>query len=202
MNAVALIETCQRQGIQLSTNGDKLHVKAPDRASLSPELLDRLRAEKPRLMPLLRACAEACLSLDNVKAPELLAALAPEDISELQALPDPRKFLGSFALALSATRWRQLGISPPWWTSPAHCDRCGPVYLWASISVAGCPWCWNRRHGLPIPRPVGRMASCSVPEVSAVSCPETADSIGIQAVRPNSTPQFIPHSNSHAEGSQ
>lgn len=39
---------------------------------------------------------------------------------------------------------------------PAYCDLCGPVYLWAAVMVAGCPWCWNRLHGVAIPRPSRR----------------------------------------------
>jgi len=99
------------------------------------------------------ACEKACHGLDNMTAKDVLAALAPEDVKELEGMADPLPFLLSFALALSATRWRRDGIAPTGWTSPAHCDRCGPVFLWAPIHIAGCPWCWNRRHGLPIPRP-------------------------------------------------
>ena len=101
----------------------------------------------PTLEELLTAaCEEACHSLNNVTAKDVLAALAPEDVKELAGMADPLPFLHSFALALSATRWRRDGIAPPWWTSPAHCDRCGPVFLWAPIHVAGCPWCWNHRQ--------------------------------------------------------
>lgn len=102
---------------------------------------------------LIAACEEACHGLDNVTAKDVLTALAPEDVKELEGMADPLPFLHSFALALSATRWRRDGIAPPGWTSPAHCGRCGPVLLWASIEVAGCPWCWNRCHGVRIPRP-------------------------------------------------
>lgn len=151
MNGLAEI---LRTGIELSVRGDKLHVKAPDHASLSPDLLDRLRAEKPRLLPLLRACEQACGGLTAYITPSaMLAKLAPEDIQELEACPDPLPFLRSFAIACVWTDFRREGIAPPTWDQPAHCDRCGPVLLWASIEVAGCPWCWNRVHGVKIPRP-------------------------------------------------
>ncbi|MGA9852127.1 MAG: hypothetical protein WBR15_04285 [Gammaproteobacteria bacterium] len=142
-----------RSGIELSVRGDKLHVKAPDHASLSAVLLDRLRAEKPRLLPLLRACEEACRGLTAyVTASELLVKLCAEDLQKLEASTDQLRFLRSFAIAVVWTDFRREGIAPPTWDQPAHCDLCGDVLLWASIAVAGCPWCWNRLHNVKIPR--------------------------------------------------
>ena len=155
MNATAeLLTQTRRIGCVLSIKGDKLRVEPADR--LTPALCDALRSEKPRIMRLLKleaAYSKACLGLDNVKPADVLAGLCAEDLAELEACPDPLPFLRSFAFALSVTKWRKDGIAPPWWTSPAHCDQCGPVFLWAPVKVAGCPWCWNRLHGLRIPRP-------------------------------------------------
>ncbi len=103
--------------------------------------------------PLEQCAAGACEGLDNVTTADVLGGLAPEDIADFEPRSFPPKALRAFALALSATRWRQDGIAPPWWNSPARCDRCGDVYLWAPLHVAGCPWCWNRLHGVKIPRP-------------------------------------------------
>ncbi len=97
---------------------------------------------------------DACKGITNIECQDLIQALAAEDIDALGQMANPLPFLQSFALALSSIRWRKSGIAPPGWTHIGHCERCGPVYLWAAIQVAGCPWCWNRRHDLPIPRPL------------------------------------------------
>jgi hypothetical protein len=45
------------------------------------------------------------------------------------------------------------GQVPEHYTEVAHCKGCGPVWLWFAGDVLGCPWCWNRANGHPIPRP-------------------------------------------------
>ena len=150
--ALRTLDDARRQGLRLSINGSMLHVEPVP----SPETIERLRAAKPQLMAQLKIealTAEACAGLDNVKPADILTTLTTEDLADVQAMADPLPFLRSFACALSATRWRQIGVAPPGWTHAAHCDRCGPVYLWRSVKVAGCPWCWNRLHGVKIPRP-------------------------------------------------
>lgn len=103
---------------------------------------------------LAQTATEACGGLTRyITSDVLLAKLAPEDIVELEAYPDPLPFLRSYAIACVWTDFRRDGIAPPTWDKPAHCDLCGPVLLWAAIDVAGCPWCYNRHHALPIPRP-------------------------------------------------
>lgn len=103
-----------------------------------------------------RAAAEACMGLSGYLTPRaLLGKLAPEDVAELGTCPDPVPFLRSFAIALVWSEFRRQGMAPPGWDQPARCDRCGPVLLWAPLNVAGCPWCFNRRQGIRIPRPTG-----------------------------------------------
>ncbi len=48
---------------------------------------------------------------------------------------------------------RNAGIRPTLYNKPAFCRCCGPVWLWFSGDVLGCPWCWNRVANRPIPRP-------------------------------------------------
>jgi len=101
-----------------------------------------------------QAAAEAVKGLSGHITPAtLLSKLASEDFTDLEARADPLPFLRSFAIACVWTDFRRDGIAPPGWDQPGHCDKCGPVYLWAGIHVAGCPWCWNRLHGVKIPRP-------------------------------------------------
>lgn len=49
------------------------------------------------------------------------------------------------------------GKIPDNFTAITCCDLCGDVYVPPSLvnggRVLGCPWCWNRAKGLPIPRP-------------------------------------------------
>lgn len=61
----------------------------------------------------------------------------------------------AYARALLATADRRDGYQPQGWGQAATCAHCGPVWLWhgAPAEVLGCPWCWNRADGLPIPRP-------------------------------------------------
>ncbi len=100
------------------------------------------------------AATEACTGLTDYITPAvLLAKLGSADVAELESCADPLPFLRSFAIACVWTDFRRDGIAPPTWDQPATCDKCGPVFLWAPISVAGCPWCWNRLHKVKIPRP-------------------------------------------------
>lgn len=104
--------------------------------------------------PLLRAASNACqISENGITAQDLLAKLSEEEVADLERSPDPLPFLRAFASACICTELRQRGIAPPRWNQPSHCDGCGPVLLWSPVHVAGCPWCWNRIHHRPIPRP-------------------------------------------------
>lgn len=107
----------------------------------------------PRLNEL---AAEACASLNGYITPSaLLSNLASEDLADLMAMPtdSAMRFLRAFATACVWTDMRRQGIAPPGWTKYATCALCGPVLLWEAVEVAGCPWCWNRLHGIKIPRP-------------------------------------------------
>jgi hypothetical protein len=49
---------------------------------------------------------------------------------------------------------RERGEMPRHYTATTTCKHCGPVPIWEGCSpeVLGCPWCFNRHKGLPIPR--------------------------------------------------
>jgi hypothetical protein len=76
---------------------------------------------------------------------------AGEDWPEVRDNP---KLLQAFAHATKARRMREEGVRPPEYTQPATCPHCGPVWLWAGApeQVLGCPWCFNRIKGLPMPQ--------------------------------------------------
>ena len=58
-----------------------------------------------------------------------------------------------FAKLLIQRNQMDSGIRPPQYNNAAHCKGCGPVWLWYSGEVEGCPWCLNRATDNPIPRP-------------------------------------------------
>lgn len=57
------------------------------------------------------------------------------------------------AAAVLDNKLRKSGVAPKHYDRKAICRGCGPVWLWRDGLVDGCPWCWNRSEGLPIPRP-------------------------------------------------
>ncbi len=160
MTAALSLPELKARGIEVWAEGEQLHYRAPA-ATVTPDLLAALKARKPELLAELtkrvtleQSAAEACQGLTGyIDAERLISKLAPEDLADVQAMPDPLPFLRSFATACVWTEMRRQGIAPPGWNKPATCDRCGPVLLWCTVRVAGCPWCWNRLHGRKIPKP-------------------------------------------------
>jgi len=49
---------------------------------------------------------------------------------------------------------RERGIVPDHYTSETDCKHCGPVPIFEGCppQVEGCPWCFNRLTGLPVPQ--------------------------------------------------
>ena len=162
MSAPWSLPTLKARGIELWAQGETLRYRAPP-GTVTPDLLAALKAHKPELLQTLSkranlepAAAEACVSLKGYITPAaLLSKLAPEDLADLEAMPTGLAvgFLRALATACVWTDMRRQGIAPLGWDQPATCKLCGPVLLWASMDVAGCPWCWNRRLGVRIPRP-------------------------------------------------
>jgi len=56
--------------------------------------------------------------------------------------------------AIEARRTREKGQAPPHYTHTTICQHCGPVPIFPGVGeqVEGCPWCFNRMRGLPIPK--------------------------------------------------
>ncbi len=48
---------------------------------------------------------------------------------------------------------RERGVVPDHYTSETECKHCGPVPIFEGCppQVDGCPWCFNRLRGLPVP---------------------------------------------------
>lgn len=101
---------------------------------------------------LLEALADACKGLDITPA-KVKEALSPEDIDDWHEGAVSADTLAAFARSLVQRRQMDQGKRPEHYTEQATCKHCGPIWLWFSGKVAGCPWCWNRAAGKPIPRP-------------------------------------------------
>lgn len=142
----ALAEVAAAGG-KIWTEGDKLRYQIPKER---PDLLGIIRAEKPRLLPILQMVERACkgLDLDPLK---LALSLEPSDLGTLGK--DSTKQLRIYAEAVADRLARERGEIPAHYTAKTVCSGCGPVPIFrgAPEKVAGCPWCWNRIRGLPMP---------------------------------------------------
>jgi hypothetical protein len=130
MSATELFASLVQQGYDLDSDGDQLAVSGPP---LTDDLRELIRDNKP-----------AFCELANLKA---------------DAGPDwgwvaqDAKTLLAFAELMRTNRRKWLGQIPDHWTWETICQRCGPVPIWPGCppKVSGCPWCFNRVRGDPMP---------------------------------------------------
>ena len=92
----------------------------------------------------------------------LVHGLADADVNACAGLPD--SVLRAYLRALEAGERMDAGQVPPeWGESVARtCDGCGPVLLWSDCppKVKACPWCFRRKAGKAIPRPLLTCGDC------------------------------------------
>ena len=160
MSAAQTLAAAHAAGVRLGLDGADLLIES-DREP-PPQLLDALRRDKPEILALLRtrdtgevsppATATQSPNLHGLTLAELEEA-AGEDWPEVR---DDPAMLEALAHAVVTRHQRERGECPPHWTEHCECAGCGPVYLWpgSTARVLGCPWCFNRAEGRPIPRPV------------------------------------------------
>jgi hypothetical protein len=101
---------------------------------------------------LLESLANARRGL-SITPVEIREALAAKDIEDWRNGIISSDTLATFAQLLVQRREMDQGKRPAHYTEHANCKHCGPVWLWFSGEVLGCPWCWNRTADRPIPRP-------------------------------------------------
>jgi len=103
-------------------------------------------------LPWLRPVTDE-MGVDPLEAWQLLTDAESEAL--LRGEIDSRE-LRAFCYCLASAKLRIQGDKPPSYTQHVTCAHCGPVWLWVGLplTVASCPWCYNREHGLPIPRPI------------------------------------------------
>ncbi len=133
MSALQIITEITDQGITARVEGDEIALSAP-KGTLTPELIAKLKSKKPDLLRSLKELQER----------------AEQDWEDISA--DSAK-LKAFAELVMITDMRQRGIIPGHYTATTNCKRCGPVPIFDDCGpeLDGCPWCFNRISGLPIP---------------------------------------------------
>ena len=133
MTVMPLIMELADQGLFPSVNGNKL-VLTPT-ARMTTVLRHRVRANKQPLMPGLVE----------------LQRLAGPDWPSFEVRPAR---LTAFVEMVMISDMRQQGIVPEHYTAATECKHCGPdpIFPGCPPTIIGCPWCFNRHKGLPIPR--------------------------------------------------
>ena len=146
MSASPIIKECREKGIKIRVEGSEIVLSAP-KGTLTPELVSRVKEEKPALLASLGKPA-----LRSVQCVDMLARkLWRDHYDELQREAgeswalisiDPDKLM-DFAHQ-EATRWiLKAGRMPDTFTAVANCRQCGivPVNEGLSDEISECPWC-------------------------------------------------------------
>ncbi len=130
MEAIDLLTNLANTGITLQPVGDQLRVEG----ELTNKLRELIRQKKSDLTRLLDLKQEAGSDWDWIA----------RDATRLAAWAD----------LVQTNRLRERGEAPPHWTAKTTCKHCGPVPIWPGCppKVSGCPWCFNRVSGKPMPK--------------------------------------------------
>lgn len=136
----------------LNTHNSQNTHKSAEPASSADSADFALKESENEHSVLLETLATACREVD-ITPIEVMQALAPGDISNLRQGLIGVDTLTHVACSLVERREMNQGKRPSHYTERATCKHCGPVWLWISDEVLGCPWCWNRVAARPIPRP-------------------------------------------------
>lgn len=164
MNAAALLAEARAAGIRVTVRGDRLRIEAKPGA-VSADMRARLAAGKPAIVEALRD-AESTIRAHLLHLAESegvdaahVHRLHADDVTACAGQPD--KTLRAYLRGLVLGAGMDAGHVPPGWTTTAHCEGCGPVWLWPDAArVRACPWCFRRKAGKPIPRPQVQCRDC------------------------------------------
>lgn len=109
--------------------------------------------------PDIRAHLLALADADDIAA-AVIHRLRAGDVAACPGLPD--ETLLAYLRALERGTVMDTGIAPEGYTQAAHCQGCGPVWLWqgAPARVLACPWCFRRNAGRALPRPPVKCGDC------------------------------------------
>lgn len=144
-------------GIKPSTQTSYAHnshnSQKPSNGSNCADIADSAhRDSKDKCHKLLEVLADACQGLD-ITPFEVKEAMSSEDLKDWREGAISVDFLSAFACSQLLRLEMDQGKRPAHYTQRAICKHCGPIWLWFSGEVLGCPWCWNRTADKPIPRP-------------------------------------------------
>lgn len=157
MNTAALVHKLQLQQVRLTADGDSIEIDGPEDA-VTDAVIERLRERKPELLKYLlltgileNAGIEATGEGWIVAIDDLQGAMSDDDLRDSQLMT--LNGLEALAYAIRATKMREQGQIPPGWSAISSCRHCGSVPIWEGCppKVQGCPWCFNRIAGRPIP---------------------------------------------------
>jgi len=132
MSALPIFSELSGKGIRVRVDGPDL-VLSPKKA-LTSKLASKIKKEKPALIRSLQEIQrKAGANWDGIA----------NDPAQLKA----------FAELLMIGQMRERGIVPDHYTSEIECKRCGtvPIFEGCPPQINGCPWCFNRIKGLPMP---------------------------------------------------
>ena len=88
---------------------------------------------------------------EQITPDDVHGVLTPEELSQCYCSAISAAELSAIAESIVQRKAMYLGKIPAHYTEVAFCKGCGPVWLWFSGEVVGCPWCWNRAAGYPVP---------------------------------------------------
>ena len=112
-------------------------------------------SELSEISPRVRSVEQ--LSKELRESPDELREAAEDDWDEISN--DPAQLI-AFADSQAIVQIRESGCVPGHYTSETTCRNCGTVPIWQGCppQVSGCPWCFNRLKGLPMPNERSRSA--------------------------------------------
>lgn len=145
--AVDLIRQAEAEGVRLEAEAGEVFASG----ALTEEMVNRLRAHRGELLIVLTAARY------GLTVGDLQDAAGP-DWPEVKADP---ALLEPLAHAVSVRRMCERGEVPAHYTATTICAGCGPVPIFHGVpeQVAGCPWCFNRAAGRPVPTQFEKQSS-------------------------------------------
>ncbi len=138
MNALNLIQEVTQAGVTMTLEGGDLVLSGA--RPLPDDLVEQLRRHKPEVVATLNRPIDPEALEERAAIMEFDGGLSREEVEAM-------------AHALQTRRMRERGAVPPHYTATTTCKRCGPVHIFPGVPdrVDGCPWCFNRVQGLPVP---------------------------------------------------
>ncbi len=156
MSSLPLIEECHDKGIKIRVEGSEIVLSAP-KGILTPELVSRVKKEKPALLASLGKAA-----LRSVQCVDMLARkLWRDHYDELEQQAgdswalisiDPDKLM-DFARHEATRRILKAGRMPDTFTEVTNCLNCGLVPISPGLPdrVDECAWCMSGQTPLQKP---------------------------------------------------